>query len=192
MYFRKKQINVKSLLLWYYRVLGLTFGGSTITQNNELAVNQKLKYFGHITTLLITILLNILMQLNAEPEHMKQLYNTEFKLIYYLFFLIKILTRIQFSVNLIYYQMRGIQFFKLLLEYPIKHIRSKIIIISLWIVIFIFQLFAIYINFNVTKNQISFMEALRILFTVIYFTTSISAIYLMSWGNKILHLFKNL
>ncbi len=50
---------INKIILWYFRIFGLTFGGFTLSKNGEFIVNTKLKIFGHIYTILIIVSLNI-------------------------------------------------------------------------------------------------------------------------------------
>jgi hypothetical protein len=43
---------INKIILRYFRIFGLTFGGFTLNKSEEFIVNKNLKIFGHIYTFL--------------------------------------------------------------------------------------------------------------------------------------------
>jgi hypothetical protein len=90
------------LLLWYYRIFGLTFGGLIITKTNECKINQILKRFVFITTILIIIVLYYL-EFNCDKSELNnKVYTHGFKIISYLLWFVRHLTKIVLTLNCCY------------------------------------------------------------------------------------------
>jgi hypothetical protein len=172
------------LLLWYYRIFGLTFGGLIITKTNECKINQNLKRFGVMTTILIVIALNYVQFDFNKPDLKNKLYSHGFKSIYYLLWIVGLLSKIQFSLNFCYIQFRGFGLFRILLKYPIRRMRSKIVIASLFFAILLLQLTAFYLRFVSTKNRLNLKYVSFMTFMIIYFSLAIFMIHFMTWGKN--------
>ncbi len=52
---RKVSIIIK-IFIWFYRLIGLTFGGLVISSNEKLVSNKLLKRYGILTFILLSIL----------------------------------------------------------------------------------------------------------------------------------------
>jgi hypothetical protein len=181
---REKNSIFIRLLLWYYRIFGLTFGGLIITKTNECKINQNLKRFGFITTILIVIALNYVQFDYNKPELKNKIYSHGFKTIYYLLWIVGHLTKIQFSLNFCYIQFRGFGLFRILLKYPIRRMRSKILIASLFFAFLLLQLTAFYLRFVATKNRLSLKYVSFMTFMIIYFSLAFFTTHFMTWGKN--------
>jgi hypothetical protein len=170
------------LLLWYYRVFGLTFGRLIITKTNECKINQNLKRFGFITTIVIKIALNYLLFSYNKPELKDKVYSHGFKIIYYLLWFVGHLMKIVLTLNCCYNQLRGFGLFRILFKYPIRRMRSKVLIASLFIVILLLQLTAFYTNFIANEEHFSLKYVSIMTFMVIYYSLALSSIHFMTWG----------
>jgi len=127
----KQEINIPSInkiILWYFRIFGLTFGGFTFNKNEGFIVNTKLKIFGHIYTILIIVSLSLHFLINRESKYLDSIYNSGYKLIYYLIFISSLFARFMVCFNFGYIQLRGFKLFKVLFSYPIKTLKNKLII----------------------------------------------------------------
>jgi hypothetical protein len=172
------------LLVWYYRIFGLTFGGLIITKTNECKINQNLKRFGCITTILIIITVNYLLFDYNKPNFKNRVYSHGFKTISYLLWFVRHLTKIDLTLNYCYIQFRGFGLFRILLKYPIRRMRSKIVIASLFFGILLLQLTAFYLRFVATENRLSIKYVSIMTFMIIYYSLSISIIHFMTWGKN--------
>jgi hypothetical protein len=181
---REKNSIFIRLLLWYYRIFGLTFGGLIITKTNECKINQNLKRFGFITTILIIIIMNYLHFDYNKPELKNKIYSHGFKTIYYLLWTVGLLSKIQFSLNFCYIQFRGFDLFRILVKYPIRRMKSKIVIASLLFAILLLQMTVFYMRFVATKNRLSLKYVSFMTFMIIYFTLALFTIHFMTWGKN--------
>jgi hypothetical protein len=148
---KNKSIFIR-LLVWYYRIFGLTFGGLIITKTNECKINQNLKRFSFITTILIIIVMNILDFDYSKDNPRNQIYSHGFKIISYLLWTREHMTKILFALNFCYIQFRGFGLFRILLKYPIRRMRSKIVIASLSFALLLLQFSAFYAYFVTTEE----------------------------------------
>jgi hypothetical protein len=181
---RKKNLIFIRSLLWYYRIFGLTFGGFIITKTNECKINQNLKRFGFITTILIIITVNYLLFNYNRPNLKNRIYSHGFKTISYLLWFVRHLTKIVLTLNYCYIQFRGFGLFRILLKYPIRRMRSKILIASLFFLILLLQLTAFYLRFVATKNRLSLKYVSFMTFMIIYYSLAISVTHFMTWGKN--------
>jgi hypothetical protein len=172
------------LLLWYYRVFGLTFGGLIITKTNECKINQNLKRFGLFTTILIIIVINILDFDHNKDNPRNKIYSHGFKIISYLLWTVKYMRKILFALNFCYIQFRGFGLFRILLKYPIRRMRSKIVIANLFFAILLLQLSAFYAYFVTTEERLSLKYISYFIFTIIYHSFAHFSVNFMTWGKK--------
>jgi hypothetical protein len=155
MYFTNnpKSPLINTIILWYFRIFGLTFGGFTLNKSEEFIVNTKLKIFGHIYTILIIVSLNIHFLINRESKYLDSIYNSGYKLIYYLIFISSLFAR--FMVCFGYIQLRGFELFKVLFSYPIKTLKNKIIISILLGIIIAVQINLLAMSIYSVKHRFS-------------------------------------
>jgi hypothetical protein len=180
---KNKSIFVR-LLLWYYRIFGITFGGLTITKTNECKINQNLKRFGFITTILIIIVMNILQFDYNKDNPRNKIYSHGFKMISYFLWIVKHMTKILFAFNYCYIQFRGFGLFTILLKYPIRRMRSKIVITSLFVAILLLQLPAFCVFLVATEERLSLKYVSFLIFTIIYHSLALISMNFMTWGKK--------
>jgi hypothetical protein len=181
----KQKINIPSInkiILWYFRIFGLTFGGFTFNKSEEFIVNTKLKIFGHIYTILIIVSLNILFLTDRKYDHLDSIYNSGYKLIYYLIFISSQFERFMVCFNFGYIQLRGFELFKVLFSYPIKTLKNKIIISILLGIAIAVQISLLSISLNSVKNHFNFKIISIMIFLQICYTISLSVIPLTTWG----------
>jgi len=181
---REKNAIFIRLLLWYYRIFGLTFGGLIITKTNECKINQNLKRFGFITTILIIIVMNILQFDYNKDNPTNKIYSHGFKMISYLLWIVKHMTKILFALNYCYIQFRGFGLFTILLKYPIRRMRTKIVITSLFVAILLLQSSAFCVFLVATEERLSLKYISFMIFSIIYHSLALISMNFMTWGKK--------
>jgi len=157
-----KRVNsVHLIILWFCRIFGLTFGGLVIEENGEFSFNKTLKIYGNIMTI-ITIIFVIF--IGIESRHQFDfIYDSNFKIFYYMTNTIFALSFGNIILNLFYIQFKGFDLCKLWLSYPLEKLRNKIIVIIIFfavisshliILFFITPFFANILNFSLTFIKI--------------------------------------
>jgi len=174
---------INKIILWYFRIFGMTFGGFTLNKNEEFIVNRKLKIFGHIYTILITVSLNIsILASNKSNNDLEAIYNSGYKIVYHLIIIFSLLTRFLVFFNFGYIQLRGFELFKVLFSYPIKTLRNKIILSILFGIAIAVQISLLAKNINSTKNYFSLIYILITIFGLICYIVSLTVIPLITFG----------
>jgi hypothetical protein len=173
---------INKIILWYFRIYGLTFGGFTLNKSKEFIVNKKLKIFGHFYTILIIVTLIVLYLTSGKSHFLDAIYNSGYKLIYYLLIIYSQLSGLFVCFNFGYIQLRGFVLFKVLFSYPIKTLKNKLIIsIILWIIIAV-QYSLLSINIYSFKNRFSLKNISIMIFQIICNIISHTAIPLITFG----------
>lgn len=106
-------------LLFYYRSIGVTFGGLTLI-NNELITKSYLNKLGYFTSVLIIIangLITYGFYINAT---IYAIYKSGFEVMYYLILGQVTLISIEVSINVLHLQRNGVHLFKVMTDYMIK------------------------------------------------------------------------
>jgi hypothetical protein len=174
---------IKKIILWYFRIFGLTFGGFTLNKNEEFIVNRKLKIFGHIYTILIIVTLNILyLTSNKSYIDLEAIYNSGYKIVYHLIIIGLQLSRLLIFFNFGYIQLRGFELFKVLFSYPINTLKNKIILSILLGIAVAIQITILAMNINSAKNYLSLKYFLIVIFGLICNIVSLIVIPLITFG----------
>jgi hypothetical protein len=161
----------------------MTFGGFTLNKNEEFIVNRKLKIFGHIYTILITVSLNIsILASNKSNNDLEAIYNSGYKIVYHLIIIFSLLTRFLVFFNFGYIQLRGFELFKVLFSYPIKTLRNKIILSILFGIAIAVQISLLATTINSAKNYYSLIYILITIFGLICYIVSLTVIPLIMFG----------
>jgi hypothetical protein len=174
---------IYKIILWYFRIFGLTFGGFTLNKSEELIVNRKLKIFGHIYTILIIVTPNILyLTSNKSNSDLEAISNSGFKIVYHLIIIGSQLSRFLVFFNFGYIQLRGFELFKVLFSYPIKTLRNKIILSILLGIVIAVQISLLAMSINSVKNYFSLKYFLIIIFGLICNIVPLTVIPLITFG----------
>ena len=100
------------LIVWYYRMLGITFGGLSVGTNGEFKTITSLKIFGYICATFVTIFTISLTIIFINLDDIKNIRATESKLIYSFILMNFIFYKIVIITNLWFLQHKG---FKLMI-----------------------------------------------------------------------------
>ncbi len=182
--FTKDKISVELIIIWSCRLVGITFGGLVITKSGKCVVNKKLKIVGNIMTFLISIYFLISMAfIYNQDRHLILIYDSGFKIIYYIQHIWRQMNTIYIIYNLFYYQYKGFNMFEIWLSFPIKCLKNKIIIISYFILTnFVFFIFLVLrclsTSVKTTSEVIMFLLDLILL---IYYSMGQYTIKMITW-----------
>ncbi len=172
----KKVDLVHLIILWFCRILGLTFGGIVIKENGEFSVNKILKIYGNIFTIII-IIIEIYMRIECRNE-INFIYESNFKIFYYLSNASIALISANIILNLLYVQLKGFRLCKLWLNYPLEKLRNKIIVLIIFFAIISTQLIKMFLNIQFSANQL--IISLKSI-SMLYFTIGLVLIKTMTW-----------
>jgi hypothetical protein len=86
--------------IWFYRILGLTFGGVSIDSENKFYVNKYLKYYGLLSSIGITLYNITGFIIFATSDEILDVYKSGQVMAYCLGILTYFLTIFQIIVNL--------------------------------------------------------------------------------------------
>ncbi len=176
-----------TLILWYYRLFGITFGGLVLNKTQECVVNKYMNIFGFITTFFIIIIMimeSVLMIINGFPL-LNQLYNSGFITIYYLIMLKIMFSKIYCVFNFYYYQFKASKLFTVLQTYPINGIRNKIIIYTSFVITIIFQILITYFCLTSVQILFSHLNLISISFFIyFYYQSIIESSISITWGKN--------
>jgi hypothetical protein len=153
------KINSKVALIakayiWFYRILGITFGGVSIDAENNLFINKYLKYYGVLCTIGI-ILYNIIgFIIFSTSDDFMAIYKSGQIIVYCLEALTHFLTIFQIMVNLWYLNLNGMKFMEIFVQYDMKIRKNQIIIFIIWICHIIIPFFGTFYGLyaNMTKT----------------------------------------
>jgi hypothetical protein len=120
------------IYIWFYRLIGMTFGGLVINSNEKLVSNKLLKYYGILTFILIAMS-NFYGVINGlKSPQLISSYESGFMTLYLMILLIMILRLSLIFLNYLYSNLNGIEFF-----YALKNIeinKNQRLLFALWIV----------------------------------------------------------
>jgi hypothetical protein len=180
----KKVSLIPTVLIFYYRIFGITFGG-LVKRNGEFVVNKKFKLFGNIFTLSLIGLYLITSRYLFDSRFLDQIYASGFTIVYYLIILCREIRDILVVINLYYYQFKGFELFKVLIEYKITKTKYKLSILMLYILHLSVQVIYALIYLTCFKTNLGSIKAIISVFLNTYITITLFAIHFLTWGKKI-------
>jgi len=177
---KKKVHLIVTIIIWYYRIFGITFGG-LVLRRGECLVNKYLKLFGNVLQTAIIIIFFVLSRTIINYDLANQLYDSGFKLTYHLLNIIRGIRDLLVIINLFYYQFRGFDLFKALMKYQMRKNKHKIFIFMLIIIqISIIGVFAI-MHLIYSESILTIKTIFKLI--IFYYVIFNSAIHLITLGN---------
>jgi hypothetical protein len=119
--------------IWFYRILGITFGGASIDSENKFFVNKYLKYYGFVYTVVITLYNIIGFIVILTSEEVLAVYKYGQDMIYWIGILANLLLMSQIVVNFWFLNLKGIKFMEIFVQYDLNIRKNQIIIFIIWI-----------------------------------------------------------
>ncbi len=172
----KKVNSVHLIILWFCRILGLTFGGLVIKENGEFSVNETLKIYGNFVTIII-IIFEVFFYIEFKDEY-DLIYKLNFKIFYYITNTILVLTYVNTIINLFYIQFKGYDLCKLWFSYRLEKLRNKIIVLIIFFTLISTHLIQVFLRTNSISNKLNFL--LKLIENV-YFAIGLILIKTMTW-----------
>ncbi len=157
-----KNLPIIRVYIWFYRLLGITFGGIAINSDEKLYSNRHLKYFGYLFALSFTTI-SITSFYFFVPSN-KAIYKSGELFVYCMVFATKGLQIIHGLVNLWYLNISCFKFLEIYSQFQMEIKRNQIILFLIWICHLLLPIaFLSYGLFStdIIKN-LSFCEALLI------------------------------
>jgi hypothetical protein len=119
--------------IWFYRILGITFGGVSIDSENNFYVNKYLKYYGFLYTIVITLCSVTVFLVFSTSDEVLDAYKHGQVMTYWVVVLTSLLLIFQVMVNLWYLNLNGIKFIEIFVQYDMNIKKNQIIIFIIWI-----------------------------------------------------------
>jgi len=180
--FSQKVPIIVYILIWYFRIYGITFGG-LVFKNGECFVNKNIKIFGYIFITVLIIIFIILSRTSIDNDVFDQLYSAGFTIIYYLVKICKEIGDLLILINMFYYQFNGFNLFELLTRYQIKKMKYKVLVLTtLFSQLLILGTFT-FIYFN-TFNFITYFNGIQSFILGIYYSIHFFSIHFITWGKN--------
>jgi hypothetical protein len=178
--FSKHKNLVELIILWNSRIFGITFGGLVLTKTGECVENKKLKIFGNIITILISIYFVICAGFSFNRNYRSsELYNSGFRIIYFIWHFWFQLNTIFLIYNLFYCQYRGFDLCKVWLKFHLKSLKNKIVIISILILNYL-SLTVFVLLLSQIKTKLDLKSFVLNLITAIFYLTGQSTVKLIT------------
>jgi hypothetical protein len=150
-----KVVLIAKAYIWFYRILGLTFGGVSIDSENKFYVNKYLKHYGFLCSIGITLYNIIGFIIFATSDEILDVYKSGQVMAYYWGILTYFLTLFQIIVNLWYLNLNGMKFIEIFVQYETNIRKNQIIIFIIWIchiiIPFVGMFYGLYAS-NMTKT----------------------------------------
>ena len=104
----QKKRGFPKFLIWYYRIIGITFGGIQFKANNEIVSNKWLRYYGFLSTVVYSVigLIAIYMRM-SDPVYLK-FYENGLELTYFSIGWVMFMNVIQIVNNQLFVNKSGV------------------------------------------------------------------------------------
>jgi len=123
---------IMRIYVWFYRIIGITFGGLAFNEEGKLYANRYLKYFGHFTAIFITIVNISGFIYVMESPQVIEVYNSGQITRYVSGALINGLQVFHVLVNLWYLNRNGIKFLNTFYDYGMRIGKNQILLFVIW------------------------------------------------------------
>ena len=110
------------IIIWYYRAIGITFGGLVFNEKNEIVSNKWLRHLGTVIAVLCVIVLILIIYFFMNDQDHLIIYEKGFHLTYYLTGSLVAMDVIQIVVNHLFNNSNAIPIFKTINEYGLGKI----------------------------------------------------------------------
>jgi hypothetical protein len=170
------------ILIWYYRIFGITFGGLIFGKSGEFIINKKLKIFGHFLTLSLIIVYIVFSRILINSEVINHIRDDGFKVTYYLVIFCREVRDILIIICLIYYQCKSSHLFKILTTYPIRKRKNQILIFMSIITQLLFLVICSLYHLGSVDTFISPKNIIFVIILTIYSSIALSAIHCIPLG----------
>ena len=109
---KNNKINeIPRVIIWYYRVIGVTFGGIQFNQNRQLVSNEWLRFIGFLATISYFVAGFFFIHFRMHDPDYIALYQNGLHFTYYLSALILVTDIIQIVVNQLFLNSNAIPMF---------------------------------------------------------------------------------
>jgi len=106
--------------LWYYRALGITFGGCDINKQGEICTNQTWKIIGYLGLTIHMILIMISTYYGVTQDQNIRAVQNSVEFVYYSLIMIQITYNLNVFINIWFIQTHGYEMLKTIMKYRIK------------------------------------------------------------------------
>jgi len=130
---KSKVTLIARAYIWFYRIIGITFGGVNIDSENKLFFSKYLKYYGFLFSIVATLYNITGFLVFSTSDQFLAVYRSGQVMAYCLSFLISFLVVFQIIVNIWYLNLKGIKFMKIFVQYDLNIRKNHIIIFIIWI-----------------------------------------------------------
>lgn len=200
-YFEKHYLIIARLLLWFHRILGLTFGGLVIDSNGKLSFNKYYKYYGYLVLIAFVSYDSIHFIIIHSQEMIEVSEKSKIsKSVPYILASVGMAWNAYKIVNLYHFNRHGMKFIKILVEIiseDIKHLFSFRVVFTLffWLIFMVRNLvFTLTTVKNSGKKLGENIAILESTIVVIYFwsISSLTWIVSMVYSKKLTDIEANL
>ena len=106
-------------VLWYYRSIGVTFGGLTADSNNQIVSNKWLRYWSNMCTISIVVIGLVMIYFRMYGQNLMTIYDMGLQTTYYLLALINTLDILVILVNQIFMNYYAIPILEIIRQHGI-------------------------------------------------------------------------
>ena len=116
---------IATTYLWFYRMIGITFGGLSIDSNGRFHINKYLKFFGYFYAIVFSFVFFIGFNYMLTTETFKSLYTEDDHVAHYAVILYYSSQMFHIIINLFYLNRREINFVKIFVEFSDENTKKS-------------------------------------------------------------------
>ena len=137
--------------LWFYRLIGITFGGLSIDSNGKFHINRCLKIFGYCYEIFYAVLFIICFNYMLSTTQFQSLYENNDETAYFVVIFYYCSQLVQIIVNLFYLNRKGMVFVKVMVEFQeIEIKKNQKILFTFWIIHILVPVLSLVYSFTAT------------------------------------------
>ena len=136
--------------LWFYRLIGITFGGLSIDSNGKFHINRCLKLFGYFYAIVFSVVFVICFSYMLTTERFKSLYADNDRTAYFVVIFYYTSQLVHIIINLWYLNRKGLTFVRIFVTFQMQIQKNQRILFGFWIIHVLVPILSLFYRFLTT------------------------------------------
>ena len=125
-------LSMITTYLWFYRFIGITFGGLSINSNRKVAFNKSLYVFGYCYAITFSLVYTAIFVYTLSTDRFRSLYSDSGETVYWAVIIYYTSKLVHIVINLIYLNCKGSALLKVFVDFEMKTGRNQKINFVVW------------------------------------------------------------
>ena len=139
-----------TMYLWFYRLIGITFGGISIGHNGKFCISKSLNFFGYCYAIAFSIGFVATFIYTMSTDRFHSLYSDSSRTVYWAIVFYYSSKLVHIVINLLYLNRKGSILLNVFVDFKMKTGRNQTILFGVWTLHLVIPIVALIYSFIVT------------------------------------------